>query len=110
NFLFFRYTLFTALGWIFVEPLLYLFALGYGLGRFVTEIDGQSYAQFIAPAMMATTGMFVAYFEGTYATFTKFARQNTFQTMILTPMDPDEVVVGEIAWCTSKAFLSVVSV
>lgn len=110
NFLYFRYTLFTTLAWIFVEPLLYVFAFGYGLGKFVTHIDGMSYVQFIAPAMMATSGMFVAFFEGTYATFTKLSRQSTLSTIILTPVSPDEVTLGEILWCSSKAFLSVVSV
>lgn len=110
NFLYFRYTVLTTLSWIFIEPLLYLFALGYGLGHFVKEIDGQSYAQFIAPAMMATSGMFVAFFEGTYSTFTKMSRQNTYQTMLLTPLSAHEIVLGEILWITSKAFLSVISV
>lgn len=110
NFLYFRYTLFTTLAWIFVEPLLNLFALGYGLGHFVTNINGLTYAEFIAPAMMAVSGMFVAFFEGTYPTYTKMHRQNTYQTIILTPVSPDEVAMGEIFWITSKAFLSVVSV
>ncbi len=110
NFLFFRYTLFTTLTLIFLEPLLYLFALGYGLGRLVSDIDGQSYAHFIAPAMMATSGMFISFFEGTYSTFTKLTRQNTYQTIILTPISPDEVVMGELLWVTTKGFLSVVSV
>lgn len=110
NFLYFRQTFFAAVAWIFLEPVLYLFALGFGLGRFVTEIDGQSYAQFIAPAMMATTGMFTAFFEGTYSTYTKLTRQNTYHTIMLTPVAPDEILIGEILWATSKAFFSVCSV
>jgi lipooligosaccharide transport system permease protein len=38
-----RYAAASALG-NFGEPLLYLIALGYGLGRVVPPIDGQSYA------------------------------------------------------------------
>lgn len=110
NFLYFKETIFTSIAWIFVEPLLYLFALGYGLGRFVNQIDGLSYAEYIAPSMMATSGMFVAFFEGTYSTFTKMNRQFTYQTIILTPVSVDEVILGELAWITSKAFLSVISV
>lgn len=110
NFHYFRHTLFTTLTWIFLEPLLYLFALGFGLGQFIIEIEGQSYAQFIAPSMMATSGMFVAFFEGTYSTYTKMTRQNTYQTIILSPITADEVVLGEIWWVTSKAFLSILSV
>lgn len=110
NFLYFKYTLTTTMAWIFVEPLLFLFALGYGLGRFVTNIDGLSYAEFIAPSMMATSGMFVAFFEGTYSTYTKMNRQKTYQTVLLTPLSTDEIVLGEIVWITSKAFLSVITV
>ena len=110
NFLYFRYTILTALSWIFLEPLLYLFALGYGLGQFIPEIEGVRYAEFIAPAMLSTTAMFVGFFLGTYGTYTKLSRQNTFHTILLTPVMPDEIVVGEIAWATSKAFFSVVAV
>ncbi len=110
NFLYFRQTIFTSITWIFVEPLLYLFALGYGLGRYVNQVEGLSYAEFIAPSMMATSGMFVAFFEGTYGTYTKLTRQNTYQTVILTPVSPDEVLIGEILWVTTKAFISVLSV
>lgn len=110
NFLYFRYTLFAALGWIFIEPILLLTALGYGLGQFVTEINGQSYAAFIAPALMCTTALFVAFFEGTYGTYTKLSKQNTLHTIIISPISPDEVALAEIAWATSKAFISVLAV
>jgi lipooligosaccharide transport system permease protein len=110
NFLYFRYTFWTAVSWIFLEPLLYLFALGYGLGTYIESVQGMRYAEFIAPAMLATTGMFVAFFEGTYGTYTKLSRQNTFQTTILTPVGSDEIAIGEIAWCASKGFLSVLGV
>jgi lipooligosaccharide transport system permease protein len=110
NFLYFRYTLLAAASWMFMEPLLYLSALGYGLGRFVSEVDGQSYAEFIAPAMMATTGMMVSFFDAAYGTFTKLARQNTYHTIILTPVSTDEVTLAEIIWCASKGFLSSVAV
>lgn len=110
NFLYFRYTFWTTVSWIFLEPLLYLFALGYGLGHYIDHVQGVRYAEFIAPAMLATTGMFVAFFEGTYGTYTKLNRQNTYQTVILTPVGPDEISLGEIAWCASKALMSVVAV
>lgn len=110
NFLYFRYTIFAAMGWIFIEPILLLTAFGYGLGQFVTEINGQSYAAFIAPALMANTALFVSFFEGTYGTFTKLSKQNTLHTIIISPVSPDEVALAEIAWATSKAFLSVIAV
>src|SRR4029077_19912367 len=64
----FRGTLFTS----FLMPFLYLTALGVGLGNFVdsasaTEtLGGQTYLQFIAPGLLATTAMQTAVFESTY--------------------------------------------
>lgn len=110
NFLYFRYTLLAALSWIFLEPLLMLTALGYGLGHFISDINGLSYSEFIAPAMIISSGMFVSFFEGTYGTFTKLTRQNTLHTIITTPVGPDEVALAEIAWAASKAMISVLAV
>jgi len=110
NFLDFRYTLGAALSWIFVDPILMLSALGFGLGQFVQQINGQSYAQFIAPALLCTTGMFVSFFEGTYGVYTKLSRQNTYQSIILTPIGSDEIALAEIAWAASKAMASVLAV
>ncbi len=35
------------------EPLLYLAAMGFGLGALVQQIDGMTYLQFLAPGMVA---------------------------------------------------------
>ena len=110
NFLYFKHTLLIAMSWIFIEPILYLFALGFGLGQFVPSIEGVTYAEFIAPAMMAISGMYVGFFEGTYSTFTKMTRQNTYQTIVLAPVSSDEIVLGEILWISTKAFFSITSV
>ena len=52
-----------------LEPILYLVALGLGLGTFVTSIEGFSYIQFIAPALIAIAIMYGSFFECTYAFF-----------------------------------------
>ncbi|MEJ2241599.1 MAG: ABC transporter permease, partial [Candidatus Bathyarchaeota archaeon] len=46
-----------------LEPILYLLALGFGLGGFVQPIDGQPYIQFIAPALVAVSMMFSSFYE-----------------------------------------------
>ena len=76
----------------------------------VERVDGMPYLQFYAPALMAITGMFVAYFEGTYGSFTKLTRQNTYGTILLTPISAQEIALGEILWAASKGFFSVIGV
>jgi lipooligosaccharide transport system permease protein len=50
----------------FIEPALYIVALGLGLGAFVKEINGIPYINFIAPGFIASSSMFAATYECTY--------------------------------------------
>ncbi|HCU24895.1 MAG TPA: nodulation protein NodJ [Deltaproteobacteria bacterium] len=90
----------------FGEPLLYLFALGYGLGRMVPEIQGMTYPQFIAPAILITTVMNSASFETTFSSYTRMEVQKTFNGIATTPVSMSEVVGGEILWAATKAMVS----
>jgi lipooligosaccharide transport system permease protein len=106
NFLYFRRSFVISLFWVFFEPILYLVAMGYGIGSFVTRVEGMSYPEFLAPSLMAMTGMLVSYFESTYSCYTKMTRQKTFNTIILSPISASEVALGEIMWGASKGLLS----
>ncbi|MGF1508160.1 MAG: ABC transporter permease [Myxococcota bacterium] len=85
------------------EPILYLVGLGYGLGHFVRSIDGMDYLQFIAPGMVATGAMWSACFENTYGAFTRMARQKTYVAIMMTPIDIEDIVLGDILWAATKA-------
>ena len=110
NFLVFNNTIMISVFWIFFEPAFYLLGIGYGLGHFVGQVEGQPYIQFYVPALMLTTGMFISYFESTYSSFTKLTTQNTYQTILLTPVSVVEIVFGEISWGATKGFISGVAV
>jgi len=90
----------------FGEPLLYLFAMGYGLGRFVTSFDGLSYAQFIAPAILVVSVMNGASFETTFSSYTRMEVQKTFNGIAMTPVSMHEVIGGEILWAATKSMLT----
>ena len=49
----------------FFEPIFYLFSLGIGLGHFVGQIHGVSYASYIAPALLASAAMNGAIYDAT---------------------------------------------
>ncbi|SFR16005.1 ABC transporter permease [Desulfoscipio geothermicus] len=95
----------VSLSFNFFEPLLYLAALGYGLGVYVQEIEGLTFIQFIAPALIASSAMFSSAYECTYGTFIRMEFQKTFQAMVATPVSMDEVSLGEILWGSFKSFL-----
>ncbi|ACV64502.1 ABC-2 type transporter [Desulfofarcimen acetoxidans DSM 771] len=89
----------------FVEPMLYLWAMGFGLGTYVSQINGLSYIQYLAPALIASSAMFATSYEMTYGSFTRMGYQKTFHGMVATPVSMDDVVMGEILYGTCKGVL-----
>lgn len=90
----------------FLEPLLYLLALGFGLGYFVKEIEGLSYTVFIAPALISISVMNSAFFECTYGSFVRMYYQKTFAAIIATPLNLEEVIAGELIWGATKSLIN----
>ncbi len=90
-----------------VEPILYLLAIGFGLGTFVKElIYGHHYPDFLAPALIGITIMTASFFECTYASFVRMYYQRTFDAIISTPLNVDEVIAGEILWGATRSTIS----
>jgi len=89
----------------FVEPVLYLAALGLGLGAFVQQINGVPYIKFIAPGIIASSSMFAAIYECTYGTYVRMTYQKTFDAILATPVNLDDLVAGELMWGATKSLL-----
>ncbi|MEM2921856.1 MAG: ABC transporter permease, partial [Candidatus Bathyarchaeia archaeon] len=90
----------------FLEPILYLFSIGFGLGLYVGEIEGVSYAMFIAPALIAASMMNSAFFECTFSSYVRMYFQKTFDAIVSTPLNIDEVIMGEILWGSTKSLIN----
>ena len=87
----------------FVEPLIYLVAFGYGIGQFIEgTVDGNgnpiSYAQFIAPALLATSAMNGAIYDSTWNVFFKMHFGRIYNGMLSTSLGTLDVALGEISW------------
>lgn len=101
----FRRTWWANLTFNFIEPFLYLSALGTGLGAFVPQISGVSYIQFLAPGMVAAAGMWAATFECTYSTFIRLHYQKNFHAMLAAPATVADVVAGDLLFGALKSML-----
>jgi lipooligosaccharide transport system permease protein len=88
-----------------IEPILYLLAIGYGLGFFVGEIDGVPYVRYIAPALLAISMMNSAFFECTYSSYVRMYYQKTFDAIIATPLSIDDVIAGELLWGATRSLI-----
>jgi len=74
----------------FVEPVLYLAGIGFGIGSLVPNISfggrALNYAMFVAPALMASAAMNGAIIETTFNFFFKVRYAKTFEAVISTPL------------------------
>ncbi|MBI3344542.1 MAG: ABC transporter permease [Gammaproteobacteria bacterium] len=107
NFLVWRKLLGPAMLGNFIEPLLYLFALGFGLGAFVGEMQGMPYSVFLASGLVCASAMNTATFEALFSAYTRMAHQQTWGGMLATPLIVDDIALGEIVWAGAKSLLSV---
>lgn len=89
----------------FIDPILYLWAMGFGLGAYITTIEGLPYINFLAPGLIASSAMFSTAYEMTYDSFTRMNYHKTFHAMVATPVSMDDVVMGEIIFGTFKGVL-----
>ena len=89
----------------FIEPVLYLVAMGMGLGVFVQDINGQPYIKFIGPGIIASSSMFAAVYECTYGTYIRMTFQKTFDAILATPVNIDDLVAAELAWAAVKSVI-----
>ncbi|MCP3785864.1 ABC transporter permease [Micromonospora sp. A3M-1-15] len=94
----------------FLEPVLYLFSIGVGVGTLVGDLPlpgGQvvSYAAFVAPAMLASSAMSGALAETTFNFFGKMKYMKLYDGVIATPVQPFEIALGELGWAMIRGAL-----
>lgn len=94
----------------FLEPILYLLALGFGFGMLIQELpppwDQYTYAEFLGPGLIAISAMYGAFFECTYGSFVRMHYQKTFDAIVATPLTIEDVIAGEMLWGATKSFIN----
>lgn len=93
-----------------LEPMLYILAFGVGLAVMVGQVPlgGRtlSYTAFIAPALVAVAIMYNAFFECTYNSFVRMYYQKTFDALLATPLNLEEIILGEMLWAATKSVIA----
>jgi lipooligosaccharide transport system permease protein len=95
----FRSSIFSS----FLSPVLFLTAMGIGLGGYVDRsgtaaLGGLTYLQFLAPGLLAATVMQAAAFEATFPIIGGLNWQRTFHAMYATPLSPRDIALGNLTW------------
>jgi len=94
----------------FLEPVLYLFSFGYGVGKLIGEVTLSTgltvnYAMFIAPGLLATSAMNGAIYDSTWNVYFKLNESKTYQGMLATSLGPLDVALGEILSALLRGFV-----
>jgi len=110
NLLVWRRIMWASLTTNVADPLLFLFAFGYGLGAVIDQIAGLSYLAFVVPGMMAYATMFAASFETTISTYARISMQGTWNAILATPVTLTELILGEALWATTKGVFATLCV
>ena len=89
----------------FFEPIFYLLSVGVGVGAYVKTMGGLSYVEFLAPGLVCVAAMNGASFEATYNFYIRLSYEKAYDAMLTTPIESDDVLVGEAAWAVTRALI-----
>ena len=88
----------------FLQPLLFLTAMGVGLGALISArqqasaFGGVPYIDWLGPGLLAAMAMQTATFESTYPIMNKIMWGRNYEAMLSTPLEIRSIVRGELAW------------
>lgn len=88
------------------DPILYMLGLGYGLGALLPDVGGIPYIAFLAGGTLCYSTMNSATFESLYSAFSRMHVQKTWDAILNTPLNLDDLLLGEMIWTASKSLLS----
>jgi lipooligosaccharide transport system permease protein len=98
---------------LFLNPVLYLAAMGLGLGSLVDQhsghVQGLTYLEFVAPGMLVAIAMQVAAGESMWPVLGGVKWVNNYHATVATEITADEVLYGVVLWIAIRAMLGSVA-
>ena len=103
NWLVYRRIWYRSLFFGFLQPLMFLGAMGIGIGALISRQatafgPGISFTDFIGPGILAATAMQTATFESTYPIMNKIQWGRNYEAMLSTPLATRNILLGELGW------------
>jgi lipooligosaccharide transport system permease protein len=102
NWLVYRRLWHRSLAFGFLQPILFLTAMGLGLGTLIgtdtAAFGGFDYIDWLGPGLLAAMGMQTATFESTYPIMNKIMWGRNYEAMLSTPLGIRSIVWGELGW------------
>lgn len=86
----------------FLEPLIFLAGIGLGLGRYIQNMNGIPYLEYLASGLLVTAAMYTSVFECSFGTFIRLEFDKVYDGMLSAPITAGNLMVGEILWAGTK--------
>jgi lipooligosaccharide transport system permease protein len=94
----------------FIGPSLFLGAMGLGLGGLIasnnTTIDGLDYLDFVAPGLMAATGLQLAAAESMWPVMAGTKWMRFYHAMVASPLRAIDLYLGHLGWMSVRLAMS----
>jgi lipooligosaccharide transport system permease protein len=95
----------------FLTPVLFLAAMGLGLGTLVNDsstvgLGGVEYVVFLAPGLLASTAMQTATFESAWPVVGALKWMRTYYAQAATPLSPADIAFGHFFFVTLRVLLA----
>lgn len=87
------------------DPILYLLAMGLGLGSFVGRVDGMPYLNFITLGLIAGTAMNASNNESTVNAYIQMHLDKTYYEMSTGPISLPDIIVGQAIWAGIRSVI-----
>lgn len=103
NFLVYRRLWHRSIAFGFLQPVLFLTAMGIGIGALLTPdaldaFGGFPYIDWLGPGLLSAMAMQTATFESTYPIMNKIRWGRNYEAMLSTPLTTRNLVIGEVFW------------
>ena len=97
------------------NPLLFVLAIGAGLGKLVDQhntgyLHGVSYLQFMAPGLVAAAAMQIAYLESAGPVLESARAGGNYRSAVAAPMRPADVLAGHLLFIAFRITISALAV
>jgi lipooligosaccharide transport system permease protein len=107
NWLVYRRLWHRSLAFGFLQPVLFLTAMGLGIGALIgaqgqSAFGGVEYIDWLGPGLLAAMAMQTATFESTYPIMNKIMWGRNYEAMLSTPVSIRSILGGELAWAAFR--------
>jgi len=89
----------------FIDPVFYLLAMGFGLGKYLSTVDGIPYKSFVGTGLIASAVMWAASFETTWNIYFRMQETRLYDAILTTPVEVPDIVAAELGWAATRSLI-----